>query len=70
MAVPKKKVSYSRTKRRFFAVPGKLISYIQCNDCLNFKKLHFVCLYCNSKDSSIKRFLTYSKTNIVEVSRR
>jgi ribosomal protein L32 len=67
MAVPKKKISYSKTKKRYFAIPLKFTSYIQCNSCLNFNKLHCICSFCIFKDPSVKLFLNYSKTNLLEV---
>ena len=64
MAVPKKKISHSKTKKRFFATPNKFTSYVQCNYCLGFNKLHCKCYPCFFKGSSVQPFQKYYKTNI------
>jgi ribosomal protein L32 len=46
MAVPKKKISRSKTRKRLLSKPNLLDStiYTQCGTCLNFLKKHTVCL--------------------------
>jgi ribosomal protein L32 len=64
MAVPKKKISYSKTRQRFICKQKKLSLYKECNSCLHFIKMHHVCIYCSlNKVSSIKLY----KTNIKEI---
>jgi ribosomal protein L32 len=46
MAVPKKKISYSRTRKRFLSKRKDLNLYVQCDSCPNFIKLHRACLHC------------------------
>jgi len=43
MAVPKKKVSVMRRKKRLQSQKLKMQNYIQCDSCSNFIKLHVKC---------------------------
>jgi ribosomal protein L32 len=64
MAVPKKKISYSKTRKRLLSNKKKLILYTECKSCLNFKKIHNTCTYCSLNTiPSTKLF----KTNIKKV---
>ena len=64
MAVPKKKISYSKTRKKVLSKPIGFILYAQCNSCSNFIKIHNTCIYCSlNKISSVKLF----KTNISKV---
>jgi len=64
MAVPKKKISYSKTRKRLLSNKKKFILYTECRSCLNFKKIHNTCAYCSLNTlSSIKLF----ETNIKKV---
>jgi len=46
MAVPKKKVSYSRTRIRLLSKNIKFKNYIDCKRCQNFKNIHSLCSVC------------------------
>jgi ribosomal protein L32 len=48
MAVPKKKISYSRTRKRFLAKKGSLKLYRQCKRSQNFIPLHKTCSFFDS----------------------
>jgi ribosomal protein L32 len=64
MAVPKKKISYSKTRKRLFAKEAKLNSYIQCDRCSNFVKLHRYCSECSNQGNSLQNADSRSITNI------
>jgi|KNS5DCM_BmetaT_FD_contig_31_5592705_length_454_multi_1_in_0_out_0_2 ribosomal protein L32 len=65
MAVPKKKISYSKTRKRLLGKGGnKLNSYTQCIRCSNFIKLHRVCPFCSNQGSSLQNVNSSSTTNI------
>jgi ribosomal protein L32 len=53
MAVPKKKISYSRTRKRFLPQKDKFTLYIPCNSCLNFLRLHRLCNCFSFKSMSL-----------------
>ena len=59
MAVPKKKVSYSKTRKRLLSKKGRLSLYRECQKCLNFIRLHKYCFACSGQGSYSK-----FKTNI------
>jgi len=46
MAVPKKKISVMRRKKRLQSQKLKMQNYTQCNSCSNFIKLHVECPAC------------------------
>ena len=48
MAVPKKKVSRSKTRKRLLSKVNLLdsIVYTQCDTCLHFLKMHTSCTVC------------------------
>jgi ribosomal protein L32 len=64
MAVPKKKISYSRTRKRLLSKRGKLNLYSQCINCLNFTKLHHCCPSCSSRGNFLQQVNSNFKTNI------
>jgi ribosomal protein L32 len=64
MAVPKKKISYSRTRKRFLSKKDNLKLYIQCKLCTNFIKLHRLCASCSIKNLSLQGINDKFKTNI------
>ena len=64
MAVPKKKISYSKTRKRFLSQKEKFNLYIQCNSCSNFVKLHRLCPSCSIKGISLQQVNGNFKTNI------
>jgi ribosomal protein L32 len=64
MAVPKKKISYSKTRKRFFSKHDVLTLYTQCSHCSQFIKLHCFCPVCFSKKSSLQQVNSNFKTNI------
>ena len=64
MAVPKKKISYSRTRARFLSRKTKLTLYTQCTRCANFLRLHHLCPSCSVKGNSFKKVGNNVKTNI------
>lgn len=51
MAVPKKKISFSRTRKKIYK-KNKLLIYKECKNCLNFIKLHHKCIFCSPKNLS------------------
>lgn len=53
MAVPKKKISHSKTRKRLLSKTLSSRKYIQCKESSNFIPLHSVCLD-NFKDHSSK----------------
>jgi ribosomal protein L32 len=55
MAVPKKKTSYSKTRKRFLVKKSFFTSYISCSVCSNFYKLHCVCSFCFVRLMSTKQ---------------
>ena len=59
MAVPKKKISFSRKKTRFNSFQLKTKKYSQCNLCFNFIELHRICS-CNIDSSSTNILTKYS----------
>jgi len=67
MAVPKKKISYSRTRKRLLSKAKKLRLYIECTSCSNFVKLHHLCSYCSLKGLSSHQIDGNFKTNINKV---
>jgi ribosomal protein L32 len=70
MAVPKKKISYSKTRKNILSKKNKLSLYVKCDSCENFIKLHRMCFHCFPKGLLILNTHNYftknfnSKTNI------
>jgi ribosomal protein L32 len=66
MAVPKKKISYSRTRKRFLSKKEKFTLYSQCKSCSNFVRLHHLCPSCSIKgvSLSLQQVRGNFKTNI------
>jgi ribosomal protein L32 len=64
MAVPKKKISYSKTRKRLLTRKANLRSYVQCPICTSFVHLHRSCPTCSVKGSSFAKARTTSDTNI------
>ena len=64
MAVPKKKISYSKSRKRLLAKKDKLNLYIQCENCLNFIKLHHSCPSCSGRSLFSQQVDNNFKTNI------
>jgi len=64
MAVPKKKVSHSRTRTRLLSKSLSLKTYIKCKECQNFMNPHLLCPDCFNTNSSLNRLLRKSITNI------
>jgi ribosomal protein L32 len=64
MAVPKKKISYSKTRKKILAKKNRLNLYTQCIQCSNFIKLHRLCPSCSTKGNSLKQANSNFKTNI------
>jgi len=65
MAVPKKKISYSRTRRRFLAKYRHLKKYNVCTECQNFISLHTICSFCDRKEDL--NLLPYENVNITNI---
>jgi ribosomal protein L32 len=53
MAVPKKKISYSKTRIRLLSKDFKSHNYIRCKKCKNFKKIHSWCSRCFVNNKSV-----------------
>ena len=64
MAVPKKKISYSKTRKRFLSKKEKFNLYTKCDSCSNFTKLHHLCPSCFTKGLSLQQVNSKLKTNI------
>jgi len=64
MAVPKKKISHSRTRTRLLSKPLVLRTYTKCKECQNFIKPHSLCTYCFNTNSYLNRFSRNSLTNL------
>jgi len=65
MAVPKKKISYSKTRQRFLSKKNNLLKlYSKCTQCLSFIKLHHFCPSCNNKGVYSQKVKNNFNTNI------
>ena len=64
MAVPKKKISHSRTRTRLLSKSLSLRTYTKCKECQNFLNPHSLCPDCFNTNSSLNRLLRKSMTNI------
>lgn len=67
MAVPKKKISRSRTRARLKSKPINSILYTECKKCQNFMNPHSFCLDCFNKKSSLTNPIHNSRTNIKSI---
>jgi ribosomal protein L32 len=72
MAVPKKKISYSKTRKKFLVKKLFFTSYVNCNVCFNFHKLHSICFMCFhkviiGKQRKFKFFLKFTNRSITNI---
>jgi ribosomal protein L32 len=68
MAVPKKKISYSKTRKKKLVNTEKPNLYTQCNLCFSFLKSHRLCFLCsNIENASTQQLKNTLKTNINEL---
>nr|QFP99074.1 ribosomal protein L32 [Telonemida sp.] len=67
MAVPKKKVSHSRTRKRLLSKKLNFNKYVQCIECLNFIPTHAKCSICSLQKAYIKGTRYKGVTNINEL---
>jgi ribosomal protein L32 len=70
MAVPKKKISYSRTKKKFLVKKSLFNLYNKCDLCLNFSKLHCICSSCFKKGVSLQLIKGKIKNNSTNINHR
>ena len=62
MAVPKKKVSHSRKRKRLLTgLKSKHRFYLKCASCLNFVKSHTLCPVCDTKGNPTRRINNINK---------